>query len=117
VQGKPHGADETLHEQDDRAQPQKRCINPRLQHDEQESAAARDVLPGYGFLPGGKEILLSYGGKIHRLNIETGQDKVIPFTAKIVRELGPVTPQGHEVQCDTRITVKWTLKERNGVME
>ncbi len=60
-----------------------------IQRDDQESANAGDLLPGYAFFPDGKEIAFSTGGKIHRLNIETGADKVIPFEAKVTRELGP----------------------------
>jgi len=37
VQGEPHGSNQTLHEQDDGAQPEKRFVDPRLQHDEQET--------------------------------------------------------------------------------
>lgn len=60
-----------------------------IDRDDQESAFTRDILPGYAFLPGGTEIAISYGGKIHRLNIETGEDRVIPFQAVVSRELGP----------------------------
>jgi len=41
VQGKPHGADETLDQQNDRAQPEKRFVDPGLEHDEQEPDRAR----------------------------------------------------------------------------
>jgi len=62
-----------------------------VQHDDQEgSISSRDLLPGYTFLPGGKELVLSYGGKFHRVNIATGEDTLIPFTATITRGLGPL---------------------------
>ena len=60
-----------------------------IDRDDQESAFTRDVLPGYAFLPGGKEIAISYGGKIHRFNVKNGEDHVIPFEAKVSREFGP----------------------------
>ncbi len=61
-----------------------------VQRDDQESYfSSRDLLPGYAFLPDGREIIVSFGGKIHRLNIQTKQDRLIPFTAEIHRELGP----------------------------
>ena len=61
-----------------------------VQRDDQESYFAnRDLLPGYAFTPDGKSLLLSYDGKIHRLNIGTGQDTIIPFQATVTRELGP----------------------------
>jgi Tol biopolymer transport system component len=68
---------------------EERWLKSPVQRDEQESAAARDLLPAYAFVPGGKEIVLSYGGKIHRLNVQTGADQVVPFTATIAREIGP----------------------------
>ncbi len=61
-----------------------------VQHDDQESYfSSRDLLPGYAFLRNGKEVVLSYGGKLHRLNIETKEDRLIPFHAVISRGLGP----------------------------
>jgi Tol biopolymer transport system component len=61
-----------------------------VQRDDQESYFSnRDLLPGYAFTPDGKSIVTSYEGKIHRLNVETLQDAVIPFRANVERELGP----------------------------
>ncbi len=66
-----------------------RWLKYPVQRDDQESRFTRDLLPGYAFLPEGKELLLSYGGKIHRLDIATGADSVILFTAQVSQELGP----------------------------
>jgi imidazolonepropionase-like amidohydrolase/Tol biopolymer transport system component len=73
----------------DLATTEERWLKYPLQHDDQESASSRDILPGYAFFPGGKEIAYSSGGKIHRLEIETGADRVIEFQAKVSRDLGP----------------------------
>jgi len=73
----------------DLATGEERWLKYPVQRDDQESASSRDVLPGYAFFPGGKEIALSSGGKIHRLDIETGADRVIEFQAKVSRDLGP----------------------------
>src|SRR5205823_10241657 len=54
-------------------------------------------IPGYAFLPDDKELLLSYGGKIHRIKIQTGADQLIPFSAEIHRELGPKLRFPHRV--------------------
>lgn len=51
--------------------------------------ASRDLLPGYAFLPDGKQLILAYGGKFHRVDVASGSDSVIPFSAEVVRELGP----------------------------
>jgi hypothetical protein len=42
--------------------------------DDQESRFTRDLLPGYAFLPDGKSIVVSYGGKLHRVNIDDGKE-------------------------------------------
>ncbi|MBZ5603920.1 MAG: amidohydrolase family protein [Acidobacteriia bacterium] len=60
-----------------------------VQRDDQESAATRDVLPGYAFTPDSKDVIISYGGKIHRVQTATGEASDIPFTAKVSQDLGP----------------------------
>jgi len=60
-----------------------------IQRDDQESAATRDVLPGFAFTPDSKDVIVSYGGKIHRLQVSTGEASDIPFTAKVSQDLGP----------------------------
>ena len=60
-----------------------------IQRDDQESIGSRDVLPGYAFTPDDQAIILNYGGKIHRVDVSSGVDAVIPFQAKVSQELGP----------------------------
>ena len=61
-----------------------------IQRDDQESRFTRDLLPGYAFTPDGREIILTRDGKIQRLALETGQTRVIPFTASVSQKLGPL---------------------------
>ena len=73
-----------------------------IDRDEQESGGAptRDTVPGYAFMPDGKDIVIAHGGKIHRINVETGADTLIPFKAKVSLDIGPAlefpyrVPQG-----------------------
>jgi len=67
-----------------------------VQRDDQESRFTRDLLPGYDFTPDGAELVLSYGGRLHRVSIATGQSHEIPFTAKVSQGLGPLArfPRG-----------------------
>jgi len=67
-----------------------RWLKYPVQRDDQESRATRDLLPGYAFTPDGKEVVAAYGGKIHRVSVATGEDRVIPFTAKVQQEVGPL---------------------------
>ncbi|MBI4466717.1 MAG: PD40 domain-containing protein [Acidobacteria bacterium] len=66
-----------------------RWLKYPVERDDQESRFTRDLLPGYAFLPDGKAILLTYDGRLHRLNLETGEARQIPFTAQVSQELGP----------------------------
>ena len=58
-----------------------RWVKYPVTRDDQESLFTRDVFPGYAFLPGGKEIVYNQDGKIKRLDLVTGTEKIIPFTA------------------------------------
>lgn len=68
---------------------EERWLKYGVQRDDQESMSSRDVLPGYAFTPDSKDVIVSYGGKIHRIQVSTGEDSVIPFTAKVSQDLGP----------------------------
>lgn len=62
-----------------------------VERDEQESGGtpSRDTYPSYAFTPDSREIVVSYGGKIHRVDVETGADTLVPFTAKVSLDIGP----------------------------
>jgi len=61
-----------------------------VQHDDQESRFTRDLMPGSAFTPDSKALITSYGGKIMRVDIATGQASVIPLTAHVEESLGPL---------------------------
>lgn len=60
-----------------------------IQHDDQESRASRDVLPGFSFTPDNKAIIISYGGKIWKIAIDTKAATEIPFRVKAKLDMGP----------------------------
>src|SRR5580704_12107743 len=57
--------------------------------DDQEARFTRDVFPGFAFLPGGKEIVYNQDGKIRRLDLGSGSERIIPFTAQVSQDIGP----------------------------
>lgn len=67
-----------------------RWLKYPVQRDDQESRFTRDLLPGYAFTPDGKDLILAYGGKIHRVAVASGADTVIPFKASVALDLGPL---------------------------
>lgn len=60
-----------------------------VQRDDQESRATRDLLPGYAFTPDGESLVVSFGGKIQRVEMSSGTARTIPFIAKVDQDLGP----------------------------
>ncbi|MEZ5040212.1 MAG: amidohydrolase family protein [Saprospiraceae bacterium] len=59
-----------------------------IQHDDQESRASRDVLPGFSFTPDNKAIVISYGGKIWKIAIDSKTATEIPFRVQSAIDLG-----------------------------
>ena len=72
----------------DQATGEERWLKLPVQRDEQESRFTRDLLPGYAFTPDGKAVIAAYGGKIHRVDVASGEDRVIPFKAKVSLSVG-----------------------------
>lgn len=68
---------------------EERWLRYPVEHDDQESRYTRDFLPGYAFTADGKEVVVAWGGRIHRVSVETGEARDVPFTAKVSRDLGP----------------------------
>lgn len=60
-----------------------------VQRDEQESIAPLGVLPAMSFDPKSENLYTSYGGKIYRINLQSGQASEVPFQAELNLELGP----------------------------
>ena len=60
-----------------------------IQRDEQESIAPLGVLPAMTFTPDSKSVLASYGGKIHKINIDGSGITEIPIDVDVKLELGP----------------------------
>lgn len=60
-----------------------------VQRDAQEEVPTRDLLPSFDFTPDGKALILSFDGKIQRLDVATGEATKIPFTADVSLDIGP----------------------------
>ncbi|HTI03814.1 MAG TPA: amidohydrolase family protein [Gemmatimonadales bacterium] len=61
-----------------------------VQRDDQESRFTRDLYPGSSFTPDSKALIVSYGGKIWRVEVPSGTATAIPFTAHVQQSLGPL---------------------------
>lgn len=46
------------------------------------SPAFQGLLPGYAVTPDSSAVIIGYGGKLHRIELRSGADRVIPFAAR-----------------------------------
>ena len=62
-----------------------------VQRDESQGGGTRDrdVYPGSAWTPDSGALITSYGGKIMRVEVPSGEATEIPFTAHIQQEVGP----------------------------
>ena len=72
----------------DLATGEERWLKLPVQRDEQESRFTRDLIPGCAFTPDGKFVLAAYGGKIHKLDAQTGAESVIPISVRVSLPVG-----------------------------
>ncbi len=67
-----------------------RWLKYPVQRDDMESRGSRDTFPGYSFTPDGNAIVVTSGGKIHRIEVDGEADSEIPFRASVKQDLGPL---------------------------
>lgn len=76
-----------------------------VQHDDQESRSSRDLLPGFSWTPDNQHIVVSYGGKIWKINVSTKAETAIPFRVNSSIELGPELKFDYPVSDSEEFTV------------
>lgn len=76
-----------------------------IQRDDSESRYTRDLMPGYAWTPDSKGIVLSYGGKLWRVDVPTGRATAIPFSADLQLDMGPLVKFEYPMD-DSVLTVK-----------
>lgn len=76
-----------------------------IQHDDQESRASRDVLPGFSWTPDDKSIVISYGGKMHKIDVASKRATEIPFRVKSSIPLGPELDFDYPISDDAQFTI------------
>ena len=81
-----------------------RILVAEAQPDDQEASASRDAYPGSAWTPDSKALITSYGGKIWRVDVPSGQATQIPFTADVEQSVGPLARSEYPVD-DTLLTV------------
>jgi len=84
--------------------------------DDSSYGATEDTTPNYAFTPDDRQLILSHGGKIHRVSLVDGLDEVIPFRATVEREvtarLRPSVQQTSET--GEASVIRWPSLSRDG---
>ena len=83
-----------------------RWLRLDVQRDDSEGGGARDrdVYPSSAFLPDSSAIITTYGGKIWRVAVPSGDATEIPFTAKVDQQLGPLVRFDYPID-DNKLTL------------
>jgi Tol biopolymer transport system component/imidazolonepropionase-like amidohydrolase len=76
-----------------------------IQRDDIESRGSRDLLPGYAWTADSKAIVLAHHGKIWSLDVATGKQTQIPFTAEVDQLIGDLVKFEYPVN-DSVLTVR-----------
>ncbi|NVK85002.1 MAG: PD40 domain-containing protein [Cytophagia bacterium] len=76
-----------------------------IQHDDQESRASRDVLPGFSWTPDNQNIVISYGGKIWKINVSSKSATEIPFRVNSSIEIGPLVEFDYPISDDKEFVI------------
>jgi len=76
-----------------------------VQHDDQESRASRDLLPGFSWTPDNQAIVISYGGKIWKVNINDKSEEAIPFRVNSKIEMGPLLDFEYPISDSKEFTI------------
>ena len=76
-----------------------------IQRDDIESRGSRDLLPGYSWTADSKAIILAHHGKIWSLDVASGRQAQIPFTAEVDQLIGDLVKFEYPVN-DSVLTVR-----------
>jgi len=66
-----------------------RWLRLPIDRNQLEARATRDTLPGYAFTPDSSTLVVPFGGRIHRLDIASGRDTPVPFSAAVSLTITP----------------------------
>jgi imidazolonepropionase-like amidohydrolase/Tol biopolymer transport system component len=77
-----------------------------VQRDDQESRATLDVYPGMSFTPDSRSLVAFYGGRLWRIDAQSGAQTEIPFEVPVVQHLGPELKFDYPISDEPMFTVR-----------
>jgi Tol biopolymer transport system component len=82
-----------------------RLLIAKIQRDDQESRANRDLLPTYSFTPDNKSIVIAHHGHFWKADVATGKETMIPFSADVDMMIAGPTHESFTFN-DSSLTVR-----------
>jgi Tol biopolymer transport system component len=74
-----------------------RWLRIPLDRNQLEARSSRDTLPGYAFIPDGAAVVVTWGGRIHRIEVATGKATDVPFSAEVSLAITPAPSLPHRI--------------------
>src|SRR5690606_21651628 len=74
-----------------------RLVMDPIELDMGEGIKVLRILPGYAWSSDGRSIVIAQGGRIRRLDVETGEVRTIPFTARVRRTVSEQARPEHRL--------------------
>ena len=96
-----------------------RIVSRNIDRDRLEYKAYHyEIYPGMAWHPDGREVFIAYGGQVHAIDVESGEDRVVPFEAPVERELNETIRFAIDIPDDTATTRlhRWGSRTPAGVL-
>lgn len=88
----------------DLATGRERWLKMDVQRDASQGGADRDVYPNSAFTTDSRAVITAYDGRIWRIEVPSGAATMIPFTAEVEQQLGPLARFDYAID-DTALVV------------
>jgi Tol biopolymer transport system component/imidazolonepropionase-like amidohydrolase len=86
-----------------------RAVYDGLDPDQQETWAIMGVYPAYAWTPDNREIVISFGGKINKIDVASGEVRNIPFTAQVEQKIADAVRYEYRIPDDQFLSrmIRW----------
>ncbi len=80
-----------------------RWLRMDVQRDASQGGTDRDLYPNSAFTPDSRALITAYDGKIWRVDVPGGAATMIPFTAEVEQQLGPLAKFDYPINDSTLV--------------
>ena len=82
-----------------------------LDMDQQETWAIHGLYPAYSWTPDSRQIVISYDGHIHKLDVDSGESTPIPFDVTVNKQIADAVKYQHPIPDDFFETqlIRWPV--------